>query len=181
MRVDVIPASPPPPPRSLYELYAVLVHSGSASFGHYYALIKDLSEGDWHEFNDVSVSPIKPAELSRAHGGASGSSSAYLLLYRAKGAPGGGAGDGDVEGSVVGGGGTTAGSSSSSSSSRSRSSSSSSPLAGGRDSVELAGCEQATKRLRLELDLDAAPADADELMAKERGSAADNPYGYYGF
>ena len=50
---------PPPPPNLQYELYAVLVHSGSASFGHYYALIKDLEHGEWHEFNDSLVKPIK--------------------------------------------------------------------------------------------------------------------------
>ena len=87
-----------------YELYAVLVHSGSASFGHYYALIKDLGQGDaagsagggdgrgeWHEFNDAYVRPIKESELrTKAFGGEgggySGSSSAYMLLYRAVGA-----------------------------------------------------------------------------------------------
>ena len=31
----------------LYELYAVLVHKGSANFGHYYALIKDLESAEW--------------------------------------------------------------------------------------------------------------------------------------
>ena len=29
----------------------MLVHAGSASFGHYYALIKDVDAGEWHEFN----------------------------------------------------------------------------------------------------------------------------------
>ena len=72
----------------MYELYAVLVHSGSASFGHYYALIKDLEHGEWHEFNDSNVKPIKESELQRAWGSATASSSwsstssAYMLLYR---------------------------------------------------------------------------------------------------
>ena len=86
--------SPPsPPPNLQYELYAVLVHSGSASFGHYYALIKDLEHGEWHEFNDSLVKPIKESELQRAWGSAaatsgwSSSSSAYMLLYRQKPAP----------------------------------------------------------------------------------------------
>ncbi|KAL3892565.1 MAG: hypothetical protein SGPRY_015010 [Prymnesium sp.] len=68
-----------------YELYAVLVHSGSASFGHYYALIKDLAAGEWHEFNDSTVRPIKQTDLVRAFGSGSGGGSAYLLLYRAVG------------------------------------------------------------------------------------------------
>ena len=71
-------------PRSAkYELYAVLVHSGSASFGHYYALIKDVSSSEWYEFNDATVTPIKQSDLQRAFGGPSSSSSAYMLLYRA--------------------------------------------------------------------------------------------------
>merc|ERR1719502_1978212 len=81
-------------PPLLYELYAVLVHSGSASFGHYYALIKDLEHGEWYEFNDSSVTPIKESELQRAWGSAAStsswasSSSAYMLLYRRKSADG---------------------------------------------------------------------------------------------
>jgi hypothetical protein len=74
-----------------YELYGVLVHSGSASFGHYFALIKDLDEGgggkgEWHEFNDQLVRPIKESDLAKAYGGGGprgGTSSAYMLLYRA--------------------------------------------------------------------------------------------------
>jgi len=65
-----------------YELYAVLVHSGSATFGHYYALIKDVDAGEWHEFNDSTVRPIKETDLTRAFGSGSGGGSAYLLLYR---------------------------------------------------------------------------------------------------
>ena len=69
-----------------YELYAVLVHTGGTSFGHYYALIKDLHAGEWHEFNDATVRPIKETELLRAHGdpkaGTFGGTSAYMLLYR---------------------------------------------------------------------------------------------------
>ena len=57
-----------------YELYAVLVHQGSASFGHYYALIQDLAHGEWFEFNDSTVKPIKASELKRAVGGAVGGS-----------------------------------------------------------------------------------------------------------
>jgi len=87
---------PTPPPRRAhpYELYAVLVHQGSASFGHYYALLQDVDKGEWFEFNDATVKPIKPSELRRAVGGAessgsrggglgwSGGTSAYMLLYR---------------------------------------------------------------------------------------------------
>ena len=73
----------------MYELYAVLIHQGSASFGHYYALIQDLSKSEWFEFNDSVVKPIKPSELKRAVGAtdanatwSGGGASAYMLLYR---------------------------------------------------------------------------------------------------
>ena len=92
----------PPPRTALYELYAVLVHSGSASFGHYYALIKDVVHGEWHEFNDATVRPIKETELQRvwgSHAASAASSwgsagSAYMLLYRAMASPGAATGRG---------------------------------------------------------------------------------------
>jgi hypothetical protein len=31
----------------IYELYAILVHSGSAGFGHYYAFVKNFTDGRW--------------------------------------------------------------------------------------------------------------------------------------
>ena len=88
-------ATPAAAPNAVYDLYAVLVHAGSASFGHYYALIKDLASSEWHEFNDATVKPIKESELQRAWGqatsaGSSGwasSSSAYMLLYRQRPQP----------------------------------------------------------------------------------------------
>lgn len=32
----------------VYELFAVLVHSGTQSGGHYYAYIKSFEDGKWH-------------------------------------------------------------------------------------------------------------------------------------
>eukprot|EP00644_Phytophthora_capsici_P011176 jgi/Phyca11/545551/estExt2_Genewise1Plus.C_PHYCAscaffold_180225 len=73
----------------VYELYSVLIHSGSALGGHYYAYIKSLESGKWYNFNDSTVSEISDTELKTAFGGASGSgysmrysTCAYMLLYR---------------------------------------------------------------------------------------------------
>uniref|UniRef100_A0AAV1US23 Ubiquitin carboxyl-terminal hydrolase 47 n=1 Tax=Peronospora matthiolae TaxID=2874970 RepID=A0AAV1US23_9STRA len=73
----------------VYELYSVLIHSGSALGGHYYAYIKSLETGKWYNFNDANVSEISDAELKTAFGGATGtgysarySTCAYMLLYR---------------------------------------------------------------------------------------------------
>lgn len=86
----------------VYELYAVLIHSGASSGGHYYAYIKDLGAADdcWWNFNDSSVTRIDASKVSEAWGGktrtasgvakyswASGlgglnMSNAYMLYYR---------------------------------------------------------------------------------------------------
>lgn len=77
----------------VYELYSVLIHSGSALGGHYYAYIKSFETGQWFNFNDSHVSAISDDELETAFGGSgSGGSSysarmsystcAYMLMYR---------------------------------------------------------------------------------------------------
>ena len=88
----------------VYELYSVLVHSGEAGSGHYYAYIKDMTDthGTWNEFNDSTVSGISVEAIRKTWGGkaaattpaATASSyhsrwlkptndtSAYMLLYR---------------------------------------------------------------------------------------------------
>lgn len=42
----------------IYDLFSVMIHSGSASGGHYYAYIKDFRNDKWLCFNDQSVSPV---------------------------------------------------------------------------------------------------------------------------
>lgn len=42
----------------VYELFAIMIHSGSASGGHYYAYIKDFNNGEWYCFNDQTVSSV---------------------------------------------------------------------------------------------------------------------------
>ncbi|KAA0151059.1 hypothetical protein FNF31_06914 [Cafeteria roenbergensis] len=74
----------PPPPPGQFELFAVLVHSGGALGGHYYAYVKDLESCRWFNFNDSSVSPIDEATVRSAYGTgkASYGASAYMLVYR---------------------------------------------------------------------------------------------------
>jgi ubiquitin carboxyl-terminal hydrolase 47 len=66
----------------VYELYAVLVHSGSALGGHYYAYIKSNHDGKWYNFNDTSVSEISTEEISKVFGDKGSSGTAYMLKYR---------------------------------------------------------------------------------------------------
>lgn len=42
----------------LYELFAIMIHSGSASGGHYYAYIMDFETHEWFCFNDQNVSSV---------------------------------------------------------------------------------------------------------------------------
>ncbi|KNC50447.1 ubiquitin carboxyl-terminal hydrolase [Thecamonas trahens ATCC 50062] len=76
----------------LYDAYAVLLHSGSAHSGHYFAFVKCPATGVWHEFNDASVRAIDDLEtaLEVAYGSdaSTRSGSAYLLLYAKQGASG---------------------------------------------------------------------------------------------
>lgn len=42
----------------IYELFSIMIHSGSASGGHYYAYIKEFENGQWFCFNDQNVSAV---------------------------------------------------------------------------------------------------------------------------
>jgi hypothetical protein len=77
----------------IYELYAVLIHSGVSSGGHYYAYIKDSSDDTWWNFNDSSVTQINKDQVFEAWGGKAAAkskysfssvsmSNAYMLTYR---------------------------------------------------------------------------------------------------
>lgn len=76
----------------MYELYAIMIHSGSASGGHYYAYIKDFKTDQWLCFNDQSVSVITMDDIERSFGGGpvrgyysgqyTSSTNAYMLMYR---------------------------------------------------------------------------------------------------
>ena len=110
-----------------YELFSMLMHSGSALAGHYFAYIKELHSGKWYKFNDSRVTDATEEELSAAMGGgASGggagtaaaaasmgnvsvvrnAASTYMCLFRRVGsegsavsnATGGGGGEGEVDG-----------------------------------------------------------------------------------
>ncbi|EAY06298.1 Clan CA, family C19, ubiquitin hydrolase-like cysteine peptidase [Trichomonas vaginalis G3] len=89
----------------VYQLHDVVVHNGSATFGHYYAFIRPSAEDQWYKFNDSTVSKsTKESAIDDNFGGESetttysssnyynywggGSSgksySAYMLMYMRK-------------------------------------------------------------------------------------------------
>ena len=66
-----------------FSLKGITLHSGNTDHGHYFSYIKTES-GQWFEFNDATVEPIKKeAVFYKAFGGKNdcNSPSAYLLIY----------------------------------------------------------------------------------------------------
>jgi hypothetical protein len=59
-----------------------LIHSGSATDGHYYAYIKCFETNQWYDFNDERVSKLDRQDIKKAFGTITSSTTAYMLLYR---------------------------------------------------------------------------------------------------
>ncbi|BFZ09544.1 hypothetical protein BsWGS_12583 [Bradybaena similaris] len=77
----------------VYELFSIMIHSGSAAGGHYYAYIKSFKDGSWYSFNDQQVTKITYDDIRKTYGGSTfsrgfyssaytSSTSAYMLMYR---------------------------------------------------------------------------------------------------
>ena len=68
----------------VYELFSVLIHSGTAHGGHYYGYVKSFNTHKWYCFNDSSVTSFDPKKIPSSFGnGEKGSgSNAYMLMYR---------------------------------------------------------------------------------------------------
>ncbi|XP_055963535.1 ubiquitin carboxyl-terminal hydrolase 2 isoform X2 [Sorex fumeus] len=58
---------------AVYNLYAVSNHSGTTMGGHYTAYCRSPVTGEWHMFNDSSVTPMSSSQVR--------TSDAYLLFY----------------------------------------------------------------------------------------------------
>ena len=65
----------------VYQLYAVLVHSGAISGGHYYVYIRDTSTNKWWNFNDSSVTEVSEKTVLEAQGGFTATTSTYNSSY----------------------------------------------------------------------------------------------------
>ncbi|XP_029455678.1 ubl carboxyl-terminal hydrolase 18 isoform X2 [Rhinatrema bivittatum] len=68
----------------LYKLFAVIAHSGTASFGHYCAYIRNFKDKKWYCFNDSSVCKVSWDDIKCTFGNFSfhWGETAYLLVYR---------------------------------------------------------------------------------------------------
>ena len=68
-----------------YELFSIMIHSGSATGGHYYAYIKCFETDQWYNFNDERVTKLDRQDIKKAFGTSNStysSTTAYMLLYR---------------------------------------------------------------------------------------------------
>ncbi len=68
-----------------YELFAVWIHSGVATTGHYWAYLRDFKANKWRKFNDVFVSDVdEKTVFEDAIGGSNSGVSAYFLVSAMK-------------------------------------------------------------------------------------------------
>ncbi|EEP80641.1 predicted protein [Uncinocarpus reesii 1704] len=65
----------------VYRLYAVFIHRGSASAGHYWIYIFDFERKIWREYNDEQVSEVKKLSTIFAPQTGAHSPSPYFLVY----------------------------------------------------------------------------------------------------
>lgn len=64
-----------------YSLYAVIVHCGSAMFGHYTAYVRHREDQSWYYADDSTVLPASWKDVQTTYDG-SCRGTAYMLLYR---------------------------------------------------------------------------------------------------
>ena len=75
---------------NVYELFSIVIHSGTAKGGHYYAYIKSFEDKEWYCFNDGNVSFIDKNDIKNIFGEKfsdkinkyKSTNTAYYLSYR---------------------------------------------------------------------------------------------------
>ena len=66
----------------IYDLFAVVLHTGTLNGGHYTALAKNKSNGShWYEFNDNYVIKLSKSDYAKRIV----SNHAYILFYQKRG------------------------------------------------------------------------------------------------
>ncbi|KAJ5504111.1 Peptidase C19 ubiquitin carboxyl-terminal hydrolase 2 [Penicillium fimorum] len=64
-----------------YQLYAVFVHHGSVSFGHYYIYIFDFDKKIWRKYNDEYVTEVQNVDEIFKNDSTSNPPTPYFLVY----------------------------------------------------------------------------------------------------
>ncbi|KAL4892646.1 hypothetical protein BDV59DRAFT_193527 [Aspergillus ambiguus] len=67
--------------RLAYRLYAVFIHSGSVSFGHYWIYIFDFERNVWRKYNDEYVTEVQDVDEIFASQDRSNPPTPYFLVY----------------------------------------------------------------------------------------------------
>ncbi len=68
-----------------YQLHSIIIHSGQADSGHYYAYIYDFEQRKWRKYNDMQVVEVAEEEVFKnAVGEENSLTSAYCLVYVSK-------------------------------------------------------------------------------------------------
>lgn len=63
----------------IYVLGGVIIHQGSANFGHYYSYVRNRTTGEWHIFNDSIVETTTIDQIF--HDSNREDKNAYMLFY----------------------------------------------------------------------------------------------------
>ena len=65
-----------------YKLHGIIMHYGSAQYGHYISYVKERKEGGkWYCFNDQTVTEISEETVLKSGSGALSGRSGYILFY----------------------------------------------------------------------------------------------------
>jgi len=65
-----------------YNLHSIIIHSGQADSGHYFAYIYDVEQNKWRKYNDIQVTEVSEEDVMKVSIGEEGSTvSAYFLVY----------------------------------------------------------------------------------------------------
>ena len=64
-----------------YRLYAVFVHHGSVTFGHYYIYIRDFERNIWRKYNDNYVTEVKDLDEIFMNNDRQNPPTPYFLVY----------------------------------------------------------------------------------------------------
>ena len=74
---------------NVYELFSIVIQSGTANGGHYFAYIKSFEDNKWYNFNDSHVSEINIENIINVFGNDdlinknfASSTTAYCLMYK---------------------------------------------------------------------------------------------------
>lgn len=66
-----------------YVLQSILIHTGMADLGHYYAYIHN-NDGTWQKYNDIQITDEKEEQVFKEAIGGLNNVSAYCLVYRSQ-------------------------------------------------------------------------------------------------